>query len=66
MIKTGGDLRMVYETLQDLIARDEASRCLYESLAPDVQTALQEQRQNIRTYGELKRTAEGFAKRTNP
>lgn len=57
---------MVYETLQDLIARDEASRCLYESLAPDVQTALQEQRQNIRTYGELKRIAEGFAKRTNP
>lgn len=56
---------MAYATLHDLLQGDPSSRRLYENLAPDVQTALQEQRQNIRTYGELKSAAEGFAKRTN-
>ena len=57
---------MQHATLHDLLQSDECSRKLYEQLAPDVQTALQEQRQNIRTYDELKNAAAGFAKRTNP
>lgn len=56
---------MKYATLHDLLSCDHESRCLYDQLTPDVQTALQEQRQNIRTFDELKKAAEGFARRTN-
>lgn len=59
-------MKMKNKTLHDLLRCDPASRALYERLSPDVQTALQEQRQNIRTSDELKSAAEAFAKRTNP
>lgn len=53
-----------HSTLHDLIRTDAQSKALYEQLSPDVQVALQEQRQNIHTREELQKAAEGFQKRS--
>lgn len=52
-------------TLHELIEQDARSKTLYDSLPKDVQVALQEQRQNIRTYEELSKAADGFEKRSH-
>lgn len=54
-----------YSTLHDLIEQDSESKALYERLPKDVQVALQEQRQNIHTFDELSKAAEGFQKRSH-
>ena len=52
-------------TLHELIEHDQQSKALYERLPKDVQVALQEQRQNIHTYEELAKAADGFEKRSH-
>ncbi len=52
-------------TLHELIQEDPQSKALYERLPKDVQVALQEQRQNIHTYEELFKAADGFEKRSH-
>ena len=51
--------------LHELIEHDQQSKALYERLPKDVQVALQEQRQNIHTYEELAKAADGFEKRSH-
>jgi len=53
---------MAYHTLHELIEKDPQSRQLYESFSPDTQVALQEQRQDIHTYDDLKKLACSFEK----
>ena len=53
-----------YATLQELLQGDAQSRQLFDRLTPDQQTALQEQRQNIRTRQELELFAAASAKQT--
>ena len=53
----------IYPTLRDLIENDPASRQLFSRLPPDAQVALQEQRQDIRTYADLERAAASFERR---
>ncbi len=53
----------IYPTLRDLIENDPASRQLFSRLPPDAQVALQEQRQEIRTYADLERAAASFERR---
>ena len=50
----------IYPTLRDLIENDPASRQLFSRLPADAQVALQEQRQDIRTYADLERAAASF------
>ena len=52
-----------YPTLRDLIENDPASRQLFSRLPADAQVALQEQRQDIRTYADLERAAASFERR---
>lgn len=52
-------------TLHELIEQDAQSKALYERLPKDVQVALQEQRQDIHTYEDLIKAAEGFEKRSH-
>lgn len=53
-----------YSTLHELVEKDARSKALYHQLSADVQVALQEQRQNIRTFEELCKAAEAFEKRS--
>ena len=53
----------IYPTLRDLIENDPASRQLFSRLPADAQVALQEQRQDIRTYADLERAAACFERR---
>ncbi len=53
----------IYPTLRDLIENDPASKQLFDRLPPDAQVALQEQRQEIRTYADLERAAASFERR---
>lgn len=53
----------IYPTLRDLIENDPASRQLFSRLPADAQVALQEQRQDIRTYADLERAATSFERR---
>ena len=53
----------IYPTLRDLVENDPASRQLFGRLPPDAQVALQEQRQGIRTYADLKCAATSFERR---
>ena len=53
----------IYPTLRDLIENDTASRQLFSRLPADAQVALQEQRQDIRTYADLERAAASFERR---
>lgn len=50
-------------TLNELIAQDAQSKALYDQLPRDAQVALQEQRQSIRTYGDLAKAVSAFEKR---
>ncbi len=52
-----------YSTLRDLVENDPASRQLFSRLPADAQVALQEQRQDIRTYADLERAAASFERR---
>ena len=52
-----------YSTLRDLVENDPASKQLFDRLPPDAQVALQEQRQDIRTYADLKCAATSFERR---
>jgi len=54
-----------YRTLHELIEKDPKSKALYESFLPDTQVALQELRQDIHSYEELRTLAEGFEKQKN-
>ena len=54
---------VIYPTLRDLIENDPASRQLFSRLPADAQVALQEQRQDIRTYADLERAAASFERR---
>lgn len=51
-----------YPTLHDLLANDNESKALFNSLAPQTQVALQEQRQNIHTREDLQRFRQAFEK----
>lgn len=51
-----------HATLHDLLAKDERSKALFDSFPPDMQVALQEQRQNIHTHADLQRAAQSFQK----
>lgn len=51
-----------YETLHELLEKDSRSRTLFERFTPDMQVALQEQRQNIHTYQDLEHFAQGLQK----
>lgn len=53
---------MEYHTLHELIEKDPKSKTLYNSFSSDAQVALQEQRQNIHTYEDLKKLACSFEK----
>ena len=53
----------IYPTLRDLVECDPASRQLFSRLPADAQVALQEQRQDIRTYADLERAAASFERR---
>ena len=53
----------IYPSLRDLIENDPASRQLFSRLPADAQVALQEQRQDIRTYADLERAAASFERR---
>jgi len=53
----------IYPTLRDLVENDPASRQLFSRLPADAQVALQEQRQDIRTYADLERAAASFERR---
>lgn len=53
----------IYPTLRDLIENDPASRQLFSRLPADAQVALQEQRQDIRTYADFERAAASFERR---
>ena len=53
----------IYPTLRDLVENDPASKQLFDRLPPDAQVALQEQRQDIRTYADLKCAATSFERR---
>lgn len=50
--------------LHQLLARDAASKQLYDQLSLDSQVALQEQRQNISSYEELSKAVQAFEKRS--
>lgn len=50
-------------TLQTLLQNDPKSRQLFDSFPPDAQVALQEQRQSIHTYEDLKAIAASFQQR---
>ena len=52
-----------FSTLRDLVENDPASRQLLSRLPADAQVALQEQRQDIRTYADLERAATSFERR---
>ena len=52
-----------FSTLRDLVENDPASKQLFDRLPPDAQVALQEQRQDIRTYADLKCAATSFERR---
>lgn len=52
-------------TLQVLLKSDPKSHRLFESLPMDAQVALQEQRQSIHTFEELKAAAESFQQRNS-
>ncbi len=52
---------MAYSTLRELLAGDPRSRALFDTFSGDAQVALQEQRQNIRSYEELERVAALFS-----
>ncbi len=54
-----------FSSLNELLKQDSHSRLLYDHLPKDVQVALQEQRQNIRTYDDLTKAAAGFEKRSH-
>ena len=54
-----------YRTLHELIENDSRSKALYEGFLPDTQVALQELRQDIHSYEELKAFADSFAKQKN-
>lgn len=54
-----------YRTLHELIENDQRSKALYESFAPDTQVALQELRQDIRTYEDLQRLSAGLNRQKN-
>jgi len=51
-------------TLNQLIQQDAKCRALYNQLSKDVQVALQEQRQDIRTRDELVQAVNAFEKRS--
>lgn len=51
-------------TLNQLIRQDDKCRALYDQLSKDVQVALQEQRQDIRTRDELVQAINAFEKRS--
>ncbi len=55
----------IYPTLRELIQNDPKSRQLFDSFPPDAQVAVQEQRQNIHTYGDLQRLAASFQLRNS-
>ena len=52
-----------YPTLRDLLENDPASRALFARFTRDEQVALQEQRQDIRTYADLESAAASFERR---
>lgn len=52
-----------FSTLRDLVENDPASKQLFDRLPADAQVALQEQRQDIRTYADLERAATSFERR---
>lgn len=52
-----------YPTLRELIENDPKSRELFERFSPDAQVAIQEQRQNIHTYEDLKQLKASFESR---
>lgn len=51
-------------SLNELLAQDQPSKTLYDRLPRDVQVALQEQRQHIRTAADLAKAAAAFEKRS--
>ena len=52
-----------YATLHELIQNDPESKKLFDSFAPDTQVALEEIRQDIHSYQELRAFAAGLEKR---
>ena len=52
-----------YATLHELLKNDPESQKLFDSFAPDTQVALEEIRQDIHSYQELKTFAAGLNKR---
>jgi len=52
-------------TLQALLKSDPKSRQLFDSFPMDTQVALQEQRQSIHTYEDLKAAAASFQQRNS-
>lgn len=52
-------------SLQALLKSDPKSRQLFDSFPMDAQVALQEQRQNIHTYEDLKAAAASFQQRNS-
>ena len=53
-----------FESLNDLIHGSAKSKALFDRFSPDAQVALQEQRQNIHTYDDLKKLAASFMDRS--
>lgn len=54
---------MTYDgTLHELLEKDSHCKALFEGFTPEMQVALQEQRQNIRTRQDLEHFAQGFQK----
>jgi len=51
-----------YETLHELIKNDPESRRLFESFPANTQVALEEIRQDIHSYQQLKQFAESLKK----
>lgn len=54
-----------FESLNALIEGSAKSKALFDRFSPDAQVALQEQRQNIHTYDDLKKIAASFADRAD-
>ncbi|MEF9879181.1 MAG: hypothetical protein RR653_10635 [Clostridia bacterium] len=52
-----------YPTLRELLKHSPQSKRLFDHFTPDAQVALQEQRQNIHTYGDLQKIAASFDER---
>ena len=53
-----------FDSLNELIACDERSRALFESIPPQQQVSLQEQQQCIRTYADLENAVHGIQKQS--